>query len=167
MENFLPIFLQVTGMQVLESAYIIHNSNNIKTVISRQGFLQEKYNDLLSNRNDPSYATYTEMAIATYKERYYDRPLQDVQLAILNNPVEFNLVEFYCESLVNTLKRFCAKQSEEISQMKLISAKQKRTVKTLQIIQLVRSEMTDKYSTTLGYEHALNEIDKLGFDSKI
>ena len=164
MDNYLPLFLQVTSMQVLESVYIIHTSSNIETVISRQQFLQEKYKDLLSNIKDQSYSLYTEMAIATYKERYYDRPIQDVQLAILKNPLEFNLIDFYCESLVNTLQRFCAKQSKEMSEMKLTSAKQKRTLKVHQAIQLVKKEITDQYNIASGYQQALNEINVLGLD---
>jgi len=165
MENFLPVVLQATSMQVLESAYIIHNSSNIETVISRQEFLQEKYNDLLSNIKNPRYATNTEIALATYKSHYYDRPLQDIQLAILTNPLNFDLIEFFCDSLVNTLKRFYANQLEEVSQMKSTASKQKRMAKVFQSVQRVKKEITDKYITASGYRRALNEIDKLSINN--
>lgn len=166
MENFLPIFLQATGIQVLESAYIIHNSSNIETVIGRQKFLLEKYNDLIQNQYDPAYLTYTQMAIASYQELYPNRPLQEIQLTILKNPAAFNLIDFYTDSLTNSLKRFCAKQTEEINGLKTVSSKEKRSAKVLQIIQLVKQEITDKYNASSKYSQAMTEIEELGFAVK-
>ena len=161
MENYLTISLQVTAMQVLESVYIIYNSSNIETVISRQKFLEEKYGDLLLNQHNPDYLTNIQIATKSYQERNYDRPFQEIQLVILRNTEEFNLANFYSDSLLNALKRFCVKQSEEINIMKTVAAKHKRSAKVLQTIELVKKEMTDKFSTSSGFHQALNAIVEL------
>jgi hypothetical protein len=161
LENFLPLLLQTTGMQVLESVYIINNSSNIDTIISRQKFLQEKYGDLLLNQNNSDYLSIIQIAINSYTERYYDRPLQEVQLAIVRNPSVFELTDFFIDSLINSLKRISVKQTEEINLLKSAAAKQKRIDKVLQTFLLVKNEIVEKFSTGSDYRNALNELEKL------
>jgi hypothetical protein len=112
------IEMQSAGMHVLESSYIIATSKNIDTIKSRYEFLLERTVSLKEGQSNPQYSSCVQLATDRYQKLYYDRPLQDYQLSILSNPNGFEISKFYCNSLVNAMKRFCAEQTEEINAMK-------------------------------------------------
>lgn len=161
MDNLFLIEIQSAGMQVLESSYIIASSKNIDTIISRRDFLLERTSSLKQGQSNPQYLSCVQLATERYKELYYDRPLQDYQLAILSNPNIFDLNNFYCSSLVNAMKRFCIEQVGEINGMKKEGAKLKRTAKTLEIIRKAKNELQIKCSTASSYSMALAEMEQL------
>jgi hypothetical protein len=129
MDSIYSMQMQSAGMQVLESSYIIATSKNIDTIKSRYEFLIERTLSLKEGQNNPQYSSCVQLVTDRYKELYYDRPLQDYQLSILSNPNSFDISNFYCNSLVNTIKRFCTEQTEEINAMKKETAKVKRSAK--------------------------------------
>jgi hypothetical protein len=87
--------------------------------------------------------------------------LQDYQLSILSNPNSFDLFNFYCNSLVKAMERFCEEQEEEINGMKSEAAKVKRAAKVLVTIRIAKSELQTKCSTASSYSTALAEMEKL------
>ncbi len=178
MDNFYSMDIQRAGMQALETAYIIATSKNIETIKSRYSFLltvsempQEQFvtiNPILSvldtlkkGQSNPDYTTYIQMACESYTASYYDRPLQDYQLNLVSNPNSFDLNNFYCNSLVNAMKRFCGEQKEEINAMKKEAAKAKRAAKVLDTISTTKTELQSKCSTAPSYSNALSELQNL------
>lgn len=161
MDNFFLIEMQSAGMQVLESSYIIASSKNIDTIISRYAFLLERTTSLKQGQHNSLYSSCVQLATDRYKELYYDRPLQDYQLSILSNPTGFDMGSFYCNSLVNAMKRFCGEQKEEINAMKKENAKTKRSAKVLETISKTKTELQTKCSAATSYSTALDELDNL------
>lgn len=169
MDNFFAMDIQRAGIQALETAYIIGTSKNIETIKSRYNFFltipeggsTSLIGTLKQGQNNPQYSTYTKMAIDSYKTNYYDRPLQDYQLNLLSNPNGFDLNNFYCNSLVNAMKRFCGEQTEEINAMKKETAKAKRAAKVLETITTTKNELQTKCSTASSYPTALAELENL------
>mgnify|MGYP001176929154 CR=1 FL=1 len=174
MDNFFAMDIQRAGMQALETAYIIGTSKNIETIKSRYNFLLNApevpqgldpalsiLDTLKKGQSNPQYSTLIETACDNYKTNYYDRPLQDYQLNLVTNPNGFDLNSFYCISLVNAVKRFCAEQAEDINAMKKETAKAKRAAKVLETIRTTQTELQAKCSTASSYSTALAEIQNL------
>ena len=161
MDNFFTIEMQSAGMQVLESSYIIATSKNIETIKSRHEFLLERIARLKQGQSNSQYSACVQLTTEHYKTMYYDRPLQDYQLTILSNPNGFDLNNFYCNSLVNAMKRFCGEQTAEINAMKKETAKAKRAAKVLETIKTTKKELQIKCSTASSYSTALAELENL------
>jgi hypothetical protein len=161
MDNFFTIEMQSAGIQVLESSYIIGTSKNIETIKSRQDFLLQRLQSLKQGQSNSQYSTCVGLTTEHYKTMYYDRPLQDYQLEIISNPNGFDINNFYCNSLVNAMKRFCAEQLKEINAMKKENAKAKRAAKVLATIGITKTELQTKCSTSAGYPTALTELENL------
>ena len=153
--------MQSAGIQVLESSYIIATSENLETIKGRYEFLLQRIASLQHGQSNPQYSTCVQMTTEHYKTIYYNRPLQDYQLAILSNPNGFDLNNFYCNSLVNAIKRFCEGQTEEINAMKKEIAKAKRAAKVLETIKSTQNELLTKCPTASSYSTALVELEKL------
>jgi hypothetical protein len=167
MENFFVIEMQSTGIQVLESFFIIATSKKIETIISRHDFLLQRLQILKKGQSNPQYSPCAKLTAEHYKMMYYDRPLQDYQLAVLSNPNGFDLSNFYCSSLVNAMKRFCGEQTKEISDMKKETAKIKRAAKVLETIKTTKTELQAKCSSASSYSTALIELENLETPYKI
>lgn len=161
MDSFYAIEMQSTVMQVLESSYIIGTSKNFETIKSRYDFLLQRLQSLKQGQSNSQYSVCVNLTTELYKSMYYDKPLQDYQLAILSNPNGFDTNNFYCNSLVNAMKRYCGEQTEEISAMKKETAKTKRGEKVLEIIRATKNEMQIKCSTAASFSTALTELEKL------
>lgn len=161
MDNFFAIEMQSAGTQVLESAYIVGTSKKIETIKSRYEFLLQRIAALKQGQNNPQYTACMQQAIATYQQVYYDKPIQDYQLAILYNPQDFDLSNFYCVALVNAMKRFCGDQTFEINAMKKEAAKVKRREKASDVIRATIQELQSKCQTVLSYSASLEELQSL------
>ena len=161
MDNFFAIEMQSAGIQVLESSYIIGTSKNIETIKSRHDFLLQRLASLKQGQSNSQYSACVNLTTEHYKTMYYDRPLQDYQLAILSNPNGFDTNNFYCNSLVNAMKRFCGEQAEEINAMKKETAKAKRAAKVLETIMTTQTELQTKCSTASSFSTALTELQNL------
>ncbi len=145
----------------METVYIIGTSKNIDTIKSRHNFLLTIIGTLKQGQSNSQYSTYIQMSLDYYKTVYYDRAPQDYQLAILSNPNNFDLNEFYCNSLVTAIKRFCGEQIEEIKSLKKETAKAKRITKVTETIKSAKNELQTKCSTASSYSTALAELEKL------
>jgi hypothetical protein len=178
MDTFFAMDIQRAAIQSAESLYIIATSKNIETIKGRYSFLltaaempQGQFvplNPILSvldtlkkGQSNPQYSTYIQMAIDQYKTIHPNAVLQDYQLAVLSNPNTFNVNEFYCSSLVNAIKRFCEKESEEIDALKKEAAKTKRISKIVDTIKSTQTELETKCSSASSYLSALAEFKKL------
>jgi hypothetical protein len=161
MDDFFTMEMQSAGIQVLESSYIIATSKNIETIKARHDFLLQRIASLKQGQNNPRYSSCVQAIRENYTRMYYDRPLQDYQLAILTNPNSFDINNFYCVSLGNSMKRFCSEQAEEINNMKKEPAKAKRASKVLETIRTTKSELQTKCSAATAYLSALTELENL------
>ena len=161
MDNFFTIDIESAGKQVLETVHIIGTSKNIETIKSRYEFLLHRIATLKQGQSNPLYLACIQRSINTYKIMYYDKALQDYQLAILSKPNDFNLTEFYCNALVNATRKFLAEETEEINTMKRESAKAKRKTKVIEVIKSAKEELQNKCSSALSYSKALTEFEKL------
>ena len=161
MDSFFSIEMQSAGTQVLESAYILATSKNIETIKGRYAFLLERIASLRQGQSNSQYSSCVQSTIENYKRMYYDRPLQDYQLAALSNPNSFDTANFYCASLANAMKRFCDEQAVEISEMKKETAKTKRAVKVSETIKIAKAELQAKCGTANSYPSALKELEIL------
>jgi len=161
MDNLFLMQMQSAGIQVLESVYIIATSKNIDTIISRHDFLLQRISTLKQGQSNFQYSDCVQLTIEHYKKMYYDRPLQDYQISILSNPSSFNINEFYCTSLANSMKRFCAEQIEEINAMKKETAKTKRAEKVIGVINKTKIELQTKCLSSSYYPTALSELENL------
>jgi hypothetical protein len=160
MDNFFTIDTESAGKQVLETVYIIGTSKNIETIKSRYEFLLSRIETLKQGQRNPQYSASIEMSISTYKAMYYDRVIQDYQLAILLKPNDFNLTDFYCNALVNAVRKYITEEKEEINTMKRESAKAKRKAKVIEVIKSAKEELQNKCSSALSYSKALIEFEK-------
>ena len=134
MDDFFAMDIRRAGIQVMETVYIIGTSKNIETIKSRHDFLLTIIDTLKQGQNNSQYSVYIQAAIDYYKSLYYDRPPQDYQLAILSNPNDFDLNDFYRKALVNAMKRFCGEQENEINALKKENAKVKRKAKIIEAV---------------------------------
>jgi len=161
MDDFFAMDIRRAGIQVMETVYIIGTSKNIETIKSRHDFLLTIIDTLKQGQNKPQYSVYIQAAIDYYKSLYYDRSPQDYQLAILSNPNDFDLNDFYCKSLINAMKRFCGEQEIEISALKKENAKAKRKVKVIEAIKSTQAELQAKCCRASFYDQAISELEKL------
>jgi hypothetical protein len=169
MDTFFAMDIQRAAIQAAESLYIIATSKNIETIKGRYSFLlaipagtdTSVLGTLKRGQSNPQYSEYIQMAIDQYKTIHPNAVLQDYQLAVLSNPNTFNVNEFYCSSLVNAIKRFCEKESEEIDALKKEAAKAKRISKIVDTIKSTQSELETKCSSASSYPSALAEFEKL------
>lgn len=145
----------------MDTVYIICTSKNIETIKSRHDFLLTIIDTLKQGQNNPQYSVYIQVAIDSYKSLYYDRPPQDYQLAILSNPNDFDLNDFYCKALVNAMKRFCGEQENEINTLKKENAKAKRKAKVIEAIKSTQAELQSKCSRSSFYDQSISELEKL------
>lgn len=161
MDNFFAMDIRRAGIQVMETVYIIGTSKNIETIKSRHDFLLTVIDTLKQGQDNPQYSVYTQAAIDYYKSTYYDRSPQDYQLAILSNPSDFDLNDFYCKALVNAMKRFCGEQENEINALKKENAKAKRKAKVIETIKSTQAELQAKYGRASFYDQSISELEKL------
>ena len=161
MDNFFAMDIRRAGIQVMETVYIIGTSKNIETIKSRHDFLLTIIDTLKQGQNNPQYSVYIQAAIDYYKSSYYDRPPQEYQLAILSNPSDFDLNDFYCKALVNAMKRFCGEQEDKINALKKENAKAKRKAKVIEVLKSTQAELQTKCSISSFYDQAISELKKL------
>ena len=134
MDTFFTMDVQRASIQTMETLYIITTSKNIDTIRGRYDFLLTVISTLKSAKSNSQYSTIINMGLDQFKKIHPASVPQDYQLAVLSNPDSFDVNDFYCNSLVNAIKRFCEKQSEEIKALKKEATKAKRITKVIENI---------------------------------
>lgn len=161
MVSFFAMDVQRAAIQVMETVYIIATSKNIDTIKGRYDFLLKIIGTLKGAKNNPQYSTFIQMALDQFKTIYPASVPQEYQLAILSSPDRFDPNEFYCNSLLNAMKRFCGKQSEEIRAFRKEAAKTKRIAKVIETIKSTESELQAKCSTAPSYSITMAKLQDL------
>lgn len=161
MDNYFSMSIQVVGLQVLETVHIIATTKNFDTIKSRYELLLEHIDTLRKAESNRLYSADINTSIETYNSMYYDRPLQDFELSAILKPNNFDPQNFYCEALVSCLKRFVEEQLNEISGLKSENAKIKRRTKAIEKVNVAKSELQNKCSSTPSYFSALNSLETL------
>ena len=161
MDNYFSMSIQGVGLQVLETVYIIATTKNFDTLKSRYELLVERIATLRNAESNRLYSVDVNTSIETYKSMYYDRPLQDIQLSTLLKPNGFDVQSFYCEALVNCIKRFVEEQTNEISGLKSENAKTKRRAKVIDKIHLSKDELQSKCASVSSCLTALNSLEAI------
>jgi predicted transcriptional regulator len=101
------------------------------------------------------------MALEQFKLKRPASELQDYQLAVLSNPDTFDLNDFYSNSLLNAVKKYCERQSAQIKVLKKEAAKAKRISKVIKNIKSAQYELETKCSTASSFPSALTELKEL------
>lgn len=153
--------VQRAAIQTMETLYIIATSKNIGTIRGRYDFLLTVIPTLKSAKSNTQYSTIIKMALDQFNTMYPTSAPQDYQLAALSNPNTFDVNDFYSNSLVNAIKRFCEKQTEEIKALKKESIIAKRISRVIEIIKSTQYELETKCSSALSFPTALDEFKKL------
>lgn len=161
MDNYFSMTIQGVGLQVLETVHIISTTKNFDTIKGRYVLLLERLDTLRKAESDRQYSADINTSVQTYKSIYYDKPLQDLELAAILKPNNFNAQTFYCEALVSCMKRFVEEQSNEISLLKSENAKVKRRAKNIEKINSAKIELQNKCSSNTSYLAALNTLEQL------
>jgi hypothetical protein len=161
MDNYFSMSIQGMGLQVLETVHIISTTKNLDTIKSRYELLLERIATLRTAESNRLYSTDINTSIETYKSMYHDRPLQDIELSAILKPNNFDVQSFYCEALVNCIKRFVEEQTNEISGLKSENAKIKRRAKVIDKIKLSKDELQSKCASTSSYLTSLNSLETI------
>lgn len=161
MDTFFTMDVQRAAIQTMETLYIIATSKNIETIKGRYDFLLTLIPTLKSAKSSSQYSTIIKMALDQFKTMYPASVPQDYQLAVLSNPGTFDVNDFYSNSLVNAIKRFCEKQSEEIKALKKEATKAKRISKAVETIKSTQYELETKCSLASSFPTAIAELKKL------
>lgn len=161
MDSFFAMDVQRAAIQTMESLHILATSKNIDTIKGRYEFLLTVIPTLKDAKNNSHYGILIQGALDQFKAMYPAGTPQNYQLAVLNNPDSFEANEFYCNSLVNAIKRFCEKQSEEIRALKKESARAKRVSKVIDTIKSTQNELEAKCSSASSFPTAIAEFKTL------
>ena len=161
MDTYFSMSVQGLGLQVLETVHIIATTKNFDTIKSRYELLLERIDTLRKVESNPQYSADINTSIETYKSLYYDRPLQDFELASVLKPNDFDTQKFYCDGLVSCIKKYVEEQANEISSLKSENAKSKRRIKVIEKIKLAKDELQNKCSSTSSYLTAADSIGQL------
>ena len=161
MDNYFSMSIQGVGLQVLETVHIIATTKNFATIKGRYELLLERIDTLRKAESNRLYSADVNTSIETYKSMYYDRPLQDFELSAILKPNNFDLQFFYCDALVSCIKRFVEEQTNEIIELKSENAKIKRRAKAIEKVNVAKSELQNKCSSTPSYLPALNSLETL------
>lgn len=161
MDNYFSMSIQGVGLQVLETVHIIATTKNFDTIKGRYELLLERIGTLRDAESNRLYSADINTSIEIYKSMYYDRPLQNMELSAISKPNNFDIQSFYCEALVNCIKRFIVEQTNEISGLKSENAKTKRRAKVIEKVNFSKVELQNKCSSTPSYLSALNSLETL------
>jgi hypothetical protein len=159
--DYLPQNIQRTGLQVLETIHIIGASKAVDTIKGRYDFLLQIIGTLQKGQSNSRYLSDIQKSIDTYKSMYYDRVPQDYELALLLKPVDFDLTDFYCKSLVAAFKRSFEEHSEEIKLLKREDAKIRRKEKIKEIIRFTKDELISKCSSAASFVAVMTELENI------
>lgn len=159
--NYSPQNIQRTGLQVLETIYIINTSKALDTITGRYVFLISIIDTIKQGSSNARYLSDIQIAIDRYKSMYYDRILEDYQIAFLLKPKDFDLIDYYCSALFCALKRNYDVYKEEVNILKREDSKIRRKAKIKELIIFTQSELTSRCSSALSFKATIAELEKL------
>lgn len=159
--DYLPQNIQQAGLQVLETIHIIGTSKAIDTIKGRYEFLLRIIGTLQKGQSNSRYLSDIQKSIDIYKTMYYDRVPHDYELASLIKPIEFDLTDFYCKSLLAAFKRSFEEYSEENKLLKREDAKIRRRGKIEELIKFTRDELNNKCPKATSFASVMSELKEI------
>ncbi len=119
--------IQSRGVQLLESLEIMATTKNLDTLQGRMDFVLDFYSSLITLASfKQRFFNEAQVAIDTYKERYYDKVLKVAQVSLLITPSMDDLKAYFANCIVICYGEFVKVQAEEMSRLKRQSAIEKR-----------------------------------------
>jgi len=158
---YLPQDIRLKGLQVLESIYIIGTSNAIDTIKGRYDFLLESFATLQKAQSNSRYISDIQNSIDTYKATYYERVPRDYELALLLKPLEVDLTDFYCKSLLAALERNFEQHLEKLGLLKRGDAKARRKEKFKETLEFTKIELNSKCSRSLSFAAVMSKLERI------
>jgi hypothetical protein len=158
----LPIYLEYTISQVLESVHIIMYAQDIDTIKERYLVFISRAETLKVASKKPKYADEIKKAIVKYEALYHSRPLTERQIAAVTEPNEVNLDDLYCLCLLDCANRNKERYYAEIAALVRNNAKQRRYDKIHKLLSEIKAELTARCANTPSYHKMLERLNDIG-----
>ena len=144
---------------ILETVHLLLTTKNNSILNHRYQLLVEHIPAIAEYENASGYSEAVNQAKEDYKRMYYDRELNDVQIAAITAPTKFPLSHFYLKSICGCLSRFITEKKAEISTMKQEKAKIKRAEEIKSAIAWAKNELQINCSNAPQYTEGLAAIE--------
>lgn len=154
-----PGDIQRRGLQLLESASILNSTKNIDTLKGRMEFIETLYDDLVKASHNKRFVTDAQKSIDQYKTMYYDKVLNQVEVALLLRPSHELLNSYYASCIMNCFRLFYQEQRTQISALKRKDAIEKRLEKLMDVVDAASYELTMKGSDSDHFEKYSQELE--------
>jgi hypothetical protein len=141
-----------------ESTYLLFNTKNINTLITRFSLLNEHLPTLAQFENADGYFEAMKNEELSYVKTYPDRKVEEYQIAAIFKPSEFKLNHIYLNCICNCSAKFVKDKMEEIGAMKQQRAKKKRVEEILSTMDLAKKELEDNCKDTPQYNQGVEAI---------
>lgn len=154
-----PADIQRRGLQLLESASILNSTKNIDTLKGRIEFIETLYDDLVKASHNKRFVSDAQKSIDQYKTMYYDKVLNQVEIALLLKPSHPLMSSYYAACIVNCVRLFQQEQRTQIASLKRKDAIEKRLEKLMDVIDDASYELTMKGSESEHFEKYSSELE--------
>jgi len=156
-----PSDIQRRGLQLLESSSILNTTKNVDTLKGRMEFIETLYDDLVKASHNKRFATDAQRSIDQYKSMYYDKVLDQVEIALLLKPSHELLNSYYVTCIMNCFHLFHQEQRSQIAGLKRPEAIQKRLEKIMDVVQEASYELTSKGTGSVHFEKYYKELESI------
>lgn len=124
--NYIPAIVSRLVLQTLESTYFMLSSPNIDTVIGRYKFLMGPILELQSYSFDLRYLSDMQIGLDNYKQMYYDRITDDLQISIITKPSLYLLNTVYLINVPRVYDMAIKEYESALTSLKRKTAIQRR-----------------------------------------
>lgn len=156
--------VQNCGFQLAESLKIISSSKNIDTVKSRFELINNFYGNLIESSKNKKYLWDIQDIIQRYKGIYYDRPLNEMEIILLEKPNMNNLYEYYSGCLVNCFLKFYNEETQKIKELQRQHAIENRMGKIMKMSDNIYSELVEKCGECSNFEENRDILMKIKWE---
>lgn len=147
---------QITGVifQCFETTHILSTTKSLETYKTRYLLFKDKHQQLIKFKSSYKYKKAFDTAVNKYKSMYYDRSLNMTIKNGLFDPQNFDLKQFFEDTIYNCYTESLKADYQKIEELKTDKAKQNRLDK-------INLKITDyiNYLVDLGY-NTDNELFK-------
>lgn len=154
-----PSDIQRRGLQLLESASILNSTKSVDTLKGRMEFIESLYDDLVKASHNKRFVSDAQKSIDQYKSMYYDKVLNQVEIALLLKPSHVLLNSYYASCVMNCYRLFHQEQRTQISALKRKDAIEKRLEKLMDVVDEASYELTMKGTDSEHFERYSQELE--------